>query len=267
MIMQFLFVFVCCFLSGVTADAESDQYDFLSELYDKTSGEMWVNNTNWLSKEDNITICDWYGITCAGKWVQKFNLKSNGLGGELPDRWERVPYLESIDMSNNKLLGQLSPSIGNLSLSSLLLRGNSLRGTLPDTLGNIGATLLYLDNNQFTGTLPASIAKNPLQGLTLDLNKLTGTVPDEFGDLSRQLLVISAAFNDFTGHLPSQLCSTNSCNFQYNTHLECPDPTCSKCAVPLCNCHKVCSSNSDCAGGSCPTCSPDAWGVHTCGGV
>jgi hypothetical protein len=254
-----------CFSYGM-ADAESDQLDFLTELYTRTSGEMWANNTNWLSEKADVSICDWFGITCAGKWVQKLNLKGNGLGGELPDRWERVPYLESIDMSSNKLLGALPPSVGNLTLSSLLLSGNSLRGPIPDSLGNIGARLLYLDNNQFTGTLPASIAKNPLQGLTLDLNKLTGTVPSEFGDLARQLLVISAAFNDFTGHLPSDLCHTNSCSFQYNNHLECPDPACSKCMVPLCNCGQVCSTSSDCAGGSCPSCIPNSWGVHTCGG-
>lgn len=83
-------------------DADEDQYNFLSELYDLTSGDMWANNTNWLVHNDTITLCDWYGITCSGKWVQKIDLSSNGLGGPLPDKWERVPYLESLDLSSNK---------------------------------------------------------------------------------------------------------------------------------------------------------------------
>ncbi len=83
-------------------DASEDQYAFLQELYDLTSGDMWTNNTNWLVKQDNITLCNWHGITCSGKWVQKIDLHNNGLGGPLPDKWERLPYLESIDISSNK---------------------------------------------------------------------------------------------------------------------------------------------------------------------
>lgn len=83
-------------------DANDDQYAFLSELYDLTSGSMWINNTNWLIRNDSISLCNWYGITCSGKWVQKISLKSNGLGGPLPDKWERIPYLESLDLSSNK---------------------------------------------------------------------------------------------------------------------------------------------------------------------
>ena len=87
---------------SIVGDASQDQYDILTELYDLTSGEMWVNNTNWLVNKDNITLCDWHGISCSGKWVQSINLKKNGLGGPLPDRWERLPYLENIDFTSNK---------------------------------------------------------------------------------------------------------------------------------------------------------------------
>ena len=165
------------------------------------------------------------------------------------------------------MLGTLSDSIGNLTLGRLILSGNNLRGTIPNTLGNMHLTLLYLDNNQFSGTLPKSIAKNPLQAFTLDINRLTGTVPAEFGDYGSQMMVISAAFNDFTGTLPIGVCSANACNFQYNAHLGCPsDNACKKCALPSCNCGKVCNLNSECAGGSCGSCSTGPWGYKTCGG-
>jgi hypothetical protein len=167
-----------------------------------------------------------------------------------------------------RLLGTLPDSIGNLTLHRLILSGNNLVGTIPNTLGNKHATLtlLYLDNNQLTGTLPANLANNPLQGLTLDLNHLTGTIPSNYGDIGSQLMVISAAFNDFSGMFPSGLCHANSCNFQYNSHLKCPNDECKKCALPLCNCGKVCYSGGDCSGGSCGSCSRGPWGYTTCGG-
>ena len=96
------FTIVLAYIAYVSADANNDQIEFLSEFYNLTSGEMWVNNSNWLVLNDNTTICDWHGITCSGKWVEKINLKDNGLGGPLPDKWERLPYVDSIDLSSNK---------------------------------------------------------------------------------------------------------------------------------------------------------------------
>lgn len=97
----FLLFYGLC--NGVkVTDANEDQYQFLTELYNLANGDMWKNNTNWLVANDTITLCDWHGITCSGKWVQKIDLSSNGLGGPLPDKWERVPYLESLDLSSNK---------------------------------------------------------------------------------------------------------------------------------------------------------------------
>lgn len=89
-------------MAAKEGDANDDQYTFLGELYDLTSGEMWKNNSNWLVRNDQTTLCNWYGITCSGKWVQKISLSGNGLGGPLPDKWERLPYLESLDLSSNK---------------------------------------------------------------------------------------------------------------------------------------------------------------------
>lgn len=83
-------------------DADDDQYAFLSELYDLTSGSMWKNNTNWLIRNNDTTLCNWHGITCSGKWVEKIDLSGNGLGGPLPDKWERIPYLDNLDLSSNK---------------------------------------------------------------------------------------------------------------------------------------------------------------------
>jgi hypothetical protein len=93
---------ICVLLGQGRADANDDQYALLSELYDLTSGQMWSNNTNWLVRSDSVSLCDWHGISCSGKWIQKIDLHSNGLGGPLPNNWARAPYLNSIDLSSNK---------------------------------------------------------------------------------------------------------------------------------------------------------------------
>lgn len=180
-----------------------------------------------------------------------------------------MEYLSSIltVLFGSRLLGTLPSSIGNLSISNLILSHNAFQGTLPSTLGNIGARLLYLDNNKFTGTLPSNIGMKSLVGFTLDLNQFTGTVPMSVANIGAQLMVISAAFNQFTGVLPSGVCKANACNFQYNMYLQCPSQdACGKCMLPLCNCGKVCYSNNDCTGGSCPACAVGPFGVKTCGG-
>lgn len=87
-------------LAEKVKDATSDQLEFLIELYNSTSGDDWKNNTNWLAND--TSICDWFGVTCAGKYVQKLDLSSNGLGGPLPDEWERIPYLDTLDLSSNQ---------------------------------------------------------------------------------------------------------------------------------------------------------------------
>lgn len=87
-------------------DANDDQYAFLTDLYKSTSGEMWKNNTNWLVRDDDkgISLCNWYGVSCSGKWVDGLDLSNNALGGPLPDKWERLPYLNSLDLSSNKFV-------------------------------------------------------------------------------------------------------------------------------------------------------------------
>lgn len=89
----------------MTKEANEDQYQFLTELYRNTSSstlDSWKNHTNWLVRNATVSMCNWYGVVCAGEWVQQLKLGSNKLGGPLPNAWERVPYLEYIDLSANK---------------------------------------------------------------------------------------------------------------------------------------------------------------------
>jgi len=185
------------------------------------------------------------------------------------------PFFHSL----NRVLGSLPPSIGNLTLTNLLLSGNSLRGTIPDTLGEFRGNqrFLYVVDDIFitthrqvrcssavSGQQPVhrhlagihcqksaggsdsrfeqadrwaaaccallsvvwSIASiicffvlcsphpivNPHSlNFLIPLTSLPGTIPSGFGDIGSQFMVISAAFNDFTGVMPSGICQANAC--------------------------------------------------------
>jgi hypothetical protein len=62
------------------------------------------------------------------------------------------------DVSFNALAGQLPPSLGNLTLKSLLLNNNSFTGTVPSSLASLARlTSFSVAGNALTGTLPAAL--------------------------------------------------------------------------------------------------------------
>ena len=71
--------------------------------------------------------------------------------------------MKYLDLSNNKLEGEIPPEIGNLkNLSVLYLTTNNLTGPIPVELENLeNAVGIYLANNYLTGTVPEGIFKLP----------------------------------------------------------------------------------------------------------
>ncbi|KAG6540073.1 hypothetical protein Mapa_018528 [Marchantia paleacea] len=88
----------------------------------------------------------------------------------------------SIDLTNVKLKGGISPSLWNLTeLVDLWLTGNELDGTIPSELSSLKKLrTLHLNNNSLTGSVPASLADLPeLIELYINDNDLSGTLPRE----------------------------------------------------------------------------------------
>ncbi|XLU55010.1 hypothetical protein S245_049658, partial [Arachis hypogaea] len=70
--------------------------------------------------------------------------------------WNKTT-LESLEVSNNLLLGEISPSICNLqSLVNLDLSSNNLVGMIPSCLGSFSQSLqlLNVSGNKLTGNIP-----------------------------------------------------------------------------------------------------------------
>ncbi|KAL5568476.1 hypothetical protein UlMin_025051, partial [Ulmus minor] len=93
---------------------------------------------------------------------------------------ENLKYLRSIDLSSNKLSGEIPESITLLKLQSLNLSRNRLTGSIPENFSPMSNALESLDlsRNQLSGRIPESFSSlTSLSKLDLSYNKLTGRIP------------------------------------------------------------------------------------------
>ena len=136
LLFSIVFTFIITPFKGLTQINEQDSLA-LVDLYNSTNGAGWINHTNWLTIEPLST---WYGVMSV----------QNG----------RVKIVE---LRNNKLVGSIPSSLGNLSALSLLrLSSNQLSGNIPSSLGNFLAPYtLDLSYNQLSGEIPSSIVVAP----------------------------------------------------------------------------------------------------------
>ncbi|KAL5710103.1 hypothetical protein ACHQM5_020709 [Ranunculus cassubicifolius] len=105
----------------------------------------------------------------------------------------------SIDLSNNKFIGDIPTGIGNLrALYILNLSSNALSGSIPQSFGNL----------------------KQLESLDLSNNNLRGVIPSQLGDLTF-LSVLNLSYNQLVGKIPggSQLQNMDQCPFEGNAGL------------------------------------------------
>ncbi|XP_057793402.1 receptor-like protein EIX1 [Salvia miltiorrhiza] len=84
------------------------------------------------------------------------DLSNNKLAGEIPNCWEKMPYLFSLNLADNRFSGEIARSLGSLLvLHALQLRGNNLSGELPSTLRLCQyLRLVDVGGNALTGEIP-----------------------------------------------------------------------------------------------------------------
>ncbi|XP_020082693.1 probable leucine-rich repeat receptor-like protein kinase At5g63930 [Ananas comosus] len=91
-----------------------------------------------------------------------------------------LDLLESIDLSDNNLSGEIPDEIGDLwALQNLNLSQNHLSGSIPDNVGKMKyLESLDLRMNNLSGTIPQSLsALTYLNHLNLSYNNLSGPIP------------------------------------------------------------------------------------------
>ncbi|XP_058205914.1 receptor-like protein EIX2 isoform X2 [Rhododendron vialii] len=137
-------------------------------------------------------------------------LAGNLISGLIPDSLWEIPDLAVLDLSKNKLFGNLPLYKGWGELSSLLdmrLSSNKLSGILRSSIGNFTDLVwLHLNNNSFYGELPSTLRNcTSLTVLDLGENRFSGSIPTWIGD-SFYLKVLRLHKNMFIDNIPSQLC-------------------------------------------------------------
>jgi Leucine-rich repeat (LRR) protein len=167
-----------------------------------------VVNPPALLATDSLALVDLYNSTNGANWDKKWDLT------QPMDTWFGVVLDKSIGrvirllLSNNRLSGRISTSIGNLTkLKELNIRANpDLNGTIPTTIGNlIELEDLNLRGNRLTGTIPTELGKLlNLKTLALDNNQLSGIIPSALGSL-QNLSVLFLNNNRLTGSLPNEI--------------------------------------------------------------
>ena len=209
----------------------------LKVLYDATNGDLWQDNTNWLSEEPLFL---WAGIHVNEEGrvnhlvlpgngligtippqiqhledLESLHLGENDLEGPIPVEVTRLSRLKSLDLNYNAISGKLPPEIGDLSeLVALSLFGNELTGEIPPEIGKL-TQLAYLDlcHNQLTGPIPAEIGNlREMQYLFLcgvdsapqEGNRLSGEIPATIGNLTK-LRFLELGANQLTGPIPPEI--------------------------------------------------------------
>ncbi|CAA6660884.1 unnamed protein product [Spirodela intermedia] len=139
--------------------------------------------------------------------LSKLSLGGTCWRGGFPQTLEEILSLTSLslhlDLSGNYLIGSLLPEIGKLkNLNTLNLSRNRLSGEIPSSIGDCQVLeFLLLESNLFQGVIPWELSKlKGIQELDLSRNRLSGEVPEFLEGLSLRRLNLS--YNSLEGEVP-----------------------------------------------------------------
>nr|XP_009617698.1 probable LRR receptor-like serine/threonine-protein kinase At3g47570 [Nicotiana tomentosiformis] len=191
-----------------------------------------LHNMNFLGIEDNQLIGSIPMSVFNISKIEVIAFTNNSLSGSLPNGLcNGLPLLKQLDLSWNKLRGQMPTTLSNCSelqilslsynefdgpihneigslrnLQLLYLGGNHFTGIIPQGIGNLVNLLeLTMEKNQITGSVPISIFNiSSLQLLALWRNNLNGSFSQEIGNLTK-MQVIDLQKNKFTGEIPKEI--------------------------------------------------------------
>ncbi|KAM3299334.1 hypothetical protein ACQJBY_040700 [Aegilops geniculata] len=140
------------------------------------------------------------------KNLEILNLSSNSFDDSIPkELFTLFSLSKGLDLSHNKLSGQIPLEIGSLvNLGSLNISNNQLSGEIPSTLGEcVHLESLHMEGNTFHGSIPQPLMN--LRGIiVMDLsqNNLSGEIPNFFQSFSSMKL-LNLSFNNLEGSVPS----------------------------------------------------------------
>ncbi|TVU25342.1 hypothetical protein EJB05_27834 [Eragrostis curvula] len=128
-------------------------------------------------------FCSWKGVSCSQKHphrVRLLDLTDQGLIGYISPSLGNLTYLRTLRLSNNSFTGEIPASFGQLRrLEEISMSNNSLQGWIPEELCNCSnLQILSLYSNHLKGRTPLNIGSlMKIVILNLSANNLTGSIP------------------------------------------------------------------------------------------
>ncbi|XP_022883694.1 leucine-rich repeat receptor-like protein kinase PXC2 [Olea europaea var. sylvestris] len=169
----------CCKWSGVSCDNQTNHIVRL-DLQGPLDGEY----------ESTAPLKDWFQTITKLNQLKSLVLSSCNLPMVLPSSPFNTSnsLLQFVVVGNEFSSSRIFPLVFNLSssLSFLDLSSNKLHGEIPISLGNMsGLTSLFLSHNQLTGKVPCPALSSSLTYLDLSRNMFNGTIAQCIGSLSK----------------------------------------------------------------------------------
>ncbi|OVA13494.1 Protein kinase domain [Macleaya cordata] len=141
------------------------------------------------------------------------DISNNKISGELPSMMgNRCRCMKHLDLAGNELVGSIPPSFAYFdSLVSLNLSRNKLQGLIPSYFSHMKhLRYLSLSGNNFTGQVPRELSQLTfLEVLELSSNSLSGEIPPDFANL-KHLTILQLDHNNLSGQIPASFSNTSS---------------------------------------------------------
>jgi hypothetical protein len=187
------------------------QWYALLTLYYSTNGMDWMDP--W-ELSDIANECDLVGVQCEEvqdatfgeqSAVVNISLSNNSLMGRLSPDLALLPYLQYLDVSLNSLVGTIPEALitSTMNMTHFVAGSNNLTGTLSTLLGLSWSNIqiFNVSTNQLSGPIPESLSNWTNATLVdLSMNQLNGTIPDGLCDWEESgKLIVDSIINPCAG--------------------------------------------------------------------
>ncbi|KAK4592259.1 hypothetical protein RGQ29_016686 [Quercus rubra] len=189
--------------SVVGGNNETDRLALL-EFKAKITHDPLQVMSSW---NDSTHFCQWQGVTCGRRHqrVIKLDPRSSKLVGSISPHVGNLSFLKNLILSNNSFHNEIPSEIDRLRrLQILHLYNNTLSGKIPRNLSQCtNLKYIHFGRNLFDGEIPATLGTlSKLQFVFFFVNNLTGSIPPSIGNLSF-LEVFGTGSNNLGGSIPT----------------------------------------------------------------
>ncbi|XVF83928.1 hypothetical protein PTKIN_Ptkin16aG0533500 [Pterospermum kingtungense] len=172
----------------------------------KVSGDPLGILRSW---NNSVHFCQWLGVKCGRRHqrVTALDLAALKLMGPISPFIGNLSFLRGLDLQNNSFIEKLPQEIGRLHrLKYLFLDRNFISGEIPSNISSCSMlTILSIEDNLLVGEIPAALGHlSNMKELGFSNNTLMGSIPLFLGNLS-SLKIISLSLNRFSGVIPEAI--------------------------------------------------------------